>query len=234
MSEYLRRITGILERIENEEAQALDKAAEAVCDVICRDGIIHVFGCGHSHLAALDAFYRAGGLACVSPLLDEDLMLHDGGAKSSRMEKMPGIASEAFRRAGVDSKKDLLVVISASGKNVAPVEMLRTAKSAGVKTMAISSSRYKAHGGVLLEEADLPVDCLVPYGDAVIEVGESRMGGLSTYASLFILNSVLIEGAKRVCDRGVKPPIYTSGNVEGGTAKNIALEERYFGRVKRL
>jgi uncharacterized phosphosugar-binding protein len=234
MSEYLRRITGILERIENEEAQALDKAAEAVCDVICRDGIIHVFGCGHSHLAALDAFYRAGGLACVSPLLDEDLMLHDGGAKSSRMEKMPGIAAEAFRRAGVDSKKDLLVVISASGKNAAPVEMLRTAKSAGVKTMAISSSRYKAHGGVLLQEADLPVDCLVPYGDAVIEVGESRMGGLSTYASLFILNSVLIEGAKRVCLRGVKPPIYTSGNVEGGTAKNIALEERYFGRVKRL
>ena len=234
MSEYLKRITGILERIEQDEAQALDKAAEAVSDVIRRDGIIHVFGCGHSHLAALDAFYRAGGLACVSPLLDEDLMLHDGGAKSSRMEKMSGIAGEAFRRAGVDPRKDLLVVISASGKNAAPVEMLRTAKSAGVKTMAISSSRYKAHGGVLLEEADLPVDCLVPYGDAVIEVGESRMGGLSTYASLFILNSVLIEGAKRVCGRGVKPPIYTSGNVEGGTAKNIALEERYFGRVKRL
>jgi uncharacterized phosphosugar-binding protein len=87
---------------------------------------------------------------------------------------------------------------------------------------------------VLLDEADLPVDCLVPYGDAVIEVGESRMGGLSTYASLFILNTVLIEGAKKASARGVKPPVYTSGNVEGGTAKNIELEERYFGRVKRL
>ena len=234
MSEYLKSIKEILERIEGDEAHALEKAAEAVSDVICRDGIIHVFGCGHSHLAALDAFYRAGGLACVSPLLDEDLMLHDGGAKSSRMEKMPGIAAEAFRRAGVDPQKDLLVVISASGKNAAPVEMLRTARSAGVKTMAISSSRYKSHGGVLLDEADLPVDCLVPYGDAVIEVGESRMGGLSTYASLFILNTVLIEGAKKASARGVKPPVYTSGNVEGGTAKNIELEERYFGRVKRL
>ena len=234
MSEYLKNIKEILERIERDEAHALEKAAEAVSDVICRDGIIHVFGCGHSHLAALDAFYRAGGLACVSPLLDEDLMLHDGGAKSSRMEKMPGIAAEAFRRAGVDPQKDLLVVISASGKNAAPVEMLRTARSAGVKTMAISSSRYRTHGGVLLDEADLPVDCLVPYGDAVIEVGESRMGGLSTYASLFILNTVLIEGAKKASARGVKPPVYTSGNVEGGTAKNIELEERYFGRVKRL
>jgi len=234
MSAYLESITGLLSRIEREQAEAMAQAAQAVADVICRDGIVHVFGCGHSHLAALDTFYRAGGLAGVSPLLDEDLMLHDGGAKSSRMEKMPGIAKEAFRRANVDPKKDLLVVISASGKNAAPVEMLRTAKAVGVKTMAISSSAYKAHGGVLLDEADLPVDCLVPYGDAVIDVGEEKMGGLSTYASLFILNSVLIEGAKKALARGTVPPIYISGNVDGGTAKNVALEERYFGRIKRL
>ena len=234
MGEYLSRVVELLTRIEAEEANALFSASDAVADVICRDGLVHVFGCGHSHLPALDAFYRAGGLACVSPLLDEDLMLHDGAAKSSRMEKMPGIAAEAFRRARVDSSKDILVVISASGKNAAPVEMLRAAKAAGVKTVAISSSAYKAHGGVLLDEADIAIDCKVPHGDAVIEVGDAKMGGLSTYASLFILNSVLIEGAKKALEKGTVPPIYTSGNVEGGTAKNIALEERYLGRVKRL
>jgi len=234
MSEYLTEITRLLERIETQEAEAMKRAAEAVAEVIRQDGIVHVFGCGHSHLAALDAFYRAGGLACVSPLLDEDLMLHDGGAKSSRMEKTPGIAREAFRRANVDPKRDILVVVSASGKNAAPVEMLRTAKAAGVKTAAISSSAYREHGGVLLDEADLPIDCLVPHGDAVISVGEAKMGGLSTYASLFILNSVLIEGARLALASGTVPPIYASGNVDGGTAKNVALEERYFGRVKRL
>ena len=231
---YLEAITTLLRQIESEESAALGRASDAVADVICRDGLVHVFGCGHSHLAALDAFYRAGGLACVSPLLDEDLMLHAGAAKSSRMEKMSGIAAEAFRRAGVDPAKDVLVVISASGKNAAPVEMLRTAKAAGVKTVAISSSAYRANGGVLLDEADIPIDCKVPYGDAVIDVGDMKMGGLSTYASLFILNTFLIEGAKKATARGVKPPVYTSGNVEGGTARNIALEERYFGRVKRL
>ena len=66
------------------------------------------------------------------------------------------------------------------------------------------------------------------------QIGEARMGGLSTYASLFILNSVLIDGAKKALARGTVPPIYTSGNVEGGTARNVMLEERYFGRVKRL
>lgn len=233
MREYLDEIVGLLKRIEAEEGGKLEAAAEAVADVICRDGIVHTFGCGHSHLPCLDTFYRAGGLACVSPILDEDLMLHDGAAKSSRMEKMSGIAAEAFRRAGV-KKNDLVVVISASGKNAAPVEMCECAKKAGVKLVTISSSAYVGHGAKLLSLGDIAIDCKVPYGDAVIDVGEAKMGGLSTYASLFILNTILIEGAKKSLAKGSRPPIYTSGNVEGGTAKNVALEERYFGRVKRL
>ena len=233
MSEYLDKITRLLAQIEVDETDVMARASDAVADVICRDGVVHVFGCGHSHLPALDTFYRAGGLACVSPVLDEDLMLHDGAAKSSRMEKMSGIAAEVFRRHDI-KPDDVMVVISASGKNAAPVEMLRAAKAAGVLTVAISSSAYRAHGAVLLDEADIPIDCKVPHGDAVIDVGDMKMGGLSTYASLFILNSVLIEGAKKALARGVEPPIYTSGNVEGGTAKNVALEERYFGRIKRL
>lgn len=233
MEDYLKSITDLLNRIVHEEKGALDAVAEAVADVICSDGIIHVFGCGHSHLPAMDAFYRAGGLACVSPMLDEDLMLHVGGAKSSRMEKMSGIAVEVFRRQGV-KPGDLVVVISASGKNAVPVEMLDAAKAAGVKTVAISSSAYRSHGGVLLDRADFALDCKVPYGDACLPVGNALMGGLSTYAALFILNSVLIDGARKAEARGVTPPIYVSGNVEGGMARNVALENRYLGRVRRL
>lgn len=233
MSDYLEQIVEILQRIEREECAKMTEAAETVADVICRDGIIYTFGCGHSHLPCLDTFYRAGGLACVSPILDEDLMLHDGAAKSSRMEKMPGIAAEAFRRHHV-MPNDLIVIISASGKNAAPVEMCECAKKAGVKLVTISSSAYIDHGAKLLSLGDIAVDCKVPYGDAVIDVGEAKMGGLSTYASLFILNSILIDGAKKALAKGTVPPVYRSGNVEGGTAKNVALEERYFGRIKRL
>ena len=234
MSNYLEQITVLLRRIEAEEGAKMAAAAEAVAETIVRDGIVHTFGCGHSHLPCLDTFYRAGGLACVSPILDEDLMLHDGAAKSSRMEKMSGIAAEAFRRAGVDPAKDLVVVISASGKNAAPVEMCDCAKAAGAKLVTVSSSAYLDHGAKLLSLGDIAIDCKVPYGDAVIDVGEAKMGGLSTYASLFILNSILIDGAKKALAKGTLPPVYTSGNVTGGTAKNVALEERYFGRVKRL
>ncbi len=233
MSEYLERIVENLRAIDAEEGGAMSRAADAVADAIVRDGLIYVFGCGHSHLPALDAFYRAGGLANVSPILDVDLMLHDGAAKSSRLEKMPGLAAEVFRRYRV-TPNDLLVVISASGKNAAPVEMALAGKAAGVTTVAVTSSAYKPHGARLGDVADIAIDSKVPYGDACIAVGEAKMGGLSTAASCFILNTILIDGARKALARGTEPPIYASGNVDGGTARNVAIEQRFLGRVKNL
>ena len=233
MSEYLHKIIACLEQIENEERERIDAVSRLVADTIKNGGLIFTFGCGHSHLPGLDAFYRAGGLANVSPMLDTDLMLHNGAAKSSRMEKMSGIASEVFRRYTL-SKNDIIFIFSASGKNQVPVEMAQEAKKAGVKSVGISSLAYVEKGGRLHENVDIAIDCKVPYGDACMEVGEIKMGGLSTYASCFILNTCLINGAKIALKEGVKPPVYISGNVEGGREHNVALENLYMGRVKHL
>ena len=233
MSEYLNKITECLTKIENEEAENLKKASHLVSKTIQNDGIVFVFGCGHSHLPGLDAFYRAGGLANVSPILDTDLMLHNGAAKSSRMEKMSGLASEILRRYTL-TENDMLFVLSASGKNQVPFEIALEAKKYGVKTVGISSSSYFEKGGKLHTATDIHIDCKVPYGDACIDVGNIKMGGLSTAAACFIINSCLIEGSKLAEENGVKPPVYLSGNIEGGKDHNVILEERYFKRVKHL
>lgn len=233
MSEYLEKIIYNLNAIETEEADALEKATRAVAEVIKNDGLIFTFGCGHSHLPGLDAFYRAGGLANVSPMLDTDLMLHNGAAKSSRMEKMSGIASEIFRRY-TPSDKDIIFIFSASGKNTVPIEMAEAARKAGIKSVGISSMAYVQKGGKLHEHVDIAIDCKVPYGDACMDVGEAKMGGLSTYAACFILNTCLINGAKLALKEGKIPPVYLSGNVEGGREHNITLEDLYLGRVKHL
>ena len=233
MTEYLSKIIDILQRIEAEEADAIAAASRAVADTIKNDGLIYIFGCGHSHIPGLDAFYRAGGLANVSPMLDTDLMLHNGAAKSSRMEKMSGIAPEVFRRY-VPTEKDMIFIFSASGKNLVPVEMGDAAKAAGVKSVGISSSSYYGRGGRLHEHVDIVLDCKVPYGDACIQVGDAMMGGLSTATGCFLLNSCLINGAKLALEEGVKPPVYISGNVDGGRDHNVVLENMYLGRVKHL
>lgn len=233
MSEYLHKIIVCLEQIESEERERLDAVSRLVAETIQNDGLIFTFGCGHSHLPGLDAFYRAGGLANVSPMLDADLMLHNGAAKSSRMEKMSGIANEVFRRY-TPSNKDMIFIFSASGKNQVPVEMAQVAKAAGVKSVGISSLTYAQKGGRLHENVDIAIDCKIPYGDACMDIGEAKMGGLSTYAACFILNTCLINGAKLALQEGAKPPIYISGNVEGGREHNITLENLFMGRVKHL
>ena len=233
MTEYLEKIVENLKKIEVLESDALSKASREVARVIKDGGLIFTFGCGHSHLPGLDAFYRAGGLACVSPMLDTDLMLHNGAAKSSRMEKMQGIAPEIFRRYKL-SEKDMIFIFSASGKNAVPVEMADEARAHGVISVGVSSHEYAERGGKLHQHVDIAIDCKVPYGDACLAVGDARMGGLSTYAACFILNSCLIEGARLALADGVKPPVYLSGNIEGGREHNIVLEELYLDRVKHL
>lgn len=233
MTEYLKNIIENLEKIETNEKESIEKASRLVADAIKNDGLIYVFGCGHSHLPGLDAFYRAGGLANVSPILDTDLMLHNGAAKSSRMEKMSGIAPEAYRRYCL-CENDIIFVLSASGKNQVPVEMAMEAQKNNVKCIGISSSEYYEKGGRLHNHVDIAIDCHVPYGDASVKVGDAMMGGLSTYAACFILNSCLINGSKIALEEGKDPPVFMSGNVEGGKEFNIHLEEKYLGRVKHL
>ena len=66
MTEYLERIVALLRRREEEEAGAIARAADMVADVICRDGLVHVFAVGYPMypesrdvLARTDAFFKA-------------------------------------------------------------------------------------------------------------------------------------------------------------------------------
>ena len=235
---YLKNIFDVLSKINDTQNEKLLKAAELVSDVITNDGIIYIFGCGHSHLIGLDCFYRAGGLVNVSAMLDTDLMLHNGAAKSSKMEKMSGIAETIFERYCI-TDKDLLFVVSTSGKNAVPVEMAKTASKNGIKNIAVVSSAYfedKKDAPMLYECADMYIDNCVPHGDAVIDIfgAETKMGSVSTAASSFILQTVLMEGADIAGKSGARIPVYMSGNVEGGAEFNKKLIKEYMPRIKHL
>jgi len=237
-NKYLGIITDILNEIAKTQADKLSEGAELVADTIKNDGIIYIFGCGHSHLIGLDCFYRAGGLVNVSAMLDTDLMLHNGAAKSSRMEKMPGIAAAIFERYCI-TDKDLLIIVSTSGKNAVPVEMGKVATAHGIKNIAVVSSAYfndKQTDAMLYKCADMYIDNCVPHGDAVIDISgaETKMGSVSTAASSFILQTIIMEGAEIAGKSGVKPPVYMSGNVEGGAEFNKELIKSYFPRIKHL
>ena len=63
---------------------------------------------------------------------------------------------------------------------------------------------------------------------------DTKMGSLSTVASAFIMQAVLLQAAQMAAEMGAKPPIYKSGNVPGGSAYNKALIAEYMPRIKHL
>ncbi|MEE1186629.1 MAG: SIS domain-containing protein [Acutalibacteraceae bacterium] len=235
---YFDRIVDVLNKIKSTQTQKVMAAAEAVSNTILNDGIIYIFGCGHSHLIALDCFYRSGGLANVSAMLDTDLMLHNGAAKSSKMEKMSGIAESVFKRYCV-TDKDLIIIVSTSGKNTVPIEMAQIAANNKIKSICVTSSEYfadKKDAPLLYECTDIYIDNCVPHGDAVIDISgaETKMGSVSTAASSFILQTVLMEGADAAGKSGKALPVYMSGNVDGGAEFNSKLIDKYMPRIKHL
>lgn len=235
---YFDKNIAVLTAIRDTQSARMGQAADMAARTIQNDGIIYIFGCGHSHLIALDNFYRAGGLCNVCPILDADLMLNDGAAKSSKMEKMQGLAENILDRYCV-SEKDCLFIISTSGKNAVPVEMAQIARARNIPTASVVSGAYfgdESKLPKLYQCTDIYIDNCVPHGDAVMQIPgcDTGMGSLSTVASAFIMQSVLLKAAEIAAKAGVKPPIYKSGNVAGGAEFNKELIRAYMPRIKHL
>lgn len=239
--DYWKQVSGVIDYVMDTQAQKIEQAARMVADSLKKDGMLYVFGCGHSHIIGEDLFYRAGGTAAVCAMLDSDLMLHTGAAKSSVYEKMPGLAAPVFARYGI-TDRDVLLVVSTSGINSVPVEMAMCAKEQGIPVIAIVSEAYREDasrhpsGKKLRDVADLVLDNGVCYGDAAVEIAGSdmRVGPISTISSCLIAQSIVVQADEFMYQEGVRPPVYVSGNVPGGMEKNRDLINRYMPRNKHL
>lgn len=239
--EYSEKLRYAMDAILGTQTEAMSRAASLVRDTIERDGLIYIFGCGHSHILAEECFYRAGGLACTVPIFHEPLMLHESASLSSRLEKQSGLADRVLSRYNI-VERDMLICISTSDKNAVPVELCGAVGEKGVPTVGVSSSAYfadevhNALGKHLHEVCSVWIDNAAPHGDACLTLRGAAvpMTPVSTVTGAFILNSILAQGAQLALDDGAEVPIYLSGNIPGGAEYNRKLIERYAPRIASL
>lgn len=235
---YLQELTTRMGALFAANADAIAKAADAIEATAKRDGLVYVFGTGHSHLLAEEVHYRAGGLALTVPILATATMLHEGAVASTAFERLSGVVRPIFDRYPIGAD-DVLFVISNSGVNAAPVEAAEIGKERGATVVAITSetySRQAAKGRVRLAEvADIVLDNGAPSGDATVAVPGSdlRVGPVSTSIGAALLNAVLVEVASRL-QADAKAPIYLSANMPGAADNNAALIKRYRPRNPHL
>jgi uncharacterized phosphosugar-binding protein len=219
----------ILERIKTEQRNAILQAAKIVADAIRGGGIVHAFGSGHSHMIVEEAFYRAGGLAPVNPILDPPLVFFEGALASTEAERKLGYAAEILKREDV-RPGDASILISNSGRNAVPVEMASEMRARRVPVIAITNlsqsrstpSRHPS-GKRLFELADVVIDNCIPDGDATTRLPglEYAMGPASTVAGAAIMNSIMIEAALKLIETGTPVPVLASSNVAGPPPQDL-------------
>src|SRR5438094_7374916 len=128
--------------IIRDQADAIEEAGRVITVSVRRGGVLHMFGSGHSHLAAEEGFYRSGGLAPVSPMLDPSLMFHEGTEKCIALEKWDGYATRFVVPRFELRPEDTLMVFSASGRNNAPIEVAIPNRKRGLYHTGHTSRRY--------------------------------------------------------------------------------------------
>src|SRR5215471_12244033 len=211
----LARLHGLLDKQRAE----LDRAAALCTEAIAADGLVHLFGCGHSRMMCEEMTPRQGCFVGWHTIVELGLTFHNqivgpnGLRQSLHLEKTAGYAEQILRNF-VFGHKDMLVVISTSGIREVIVEMAAGARQRGLKVIGVVSAAHCARarpahssGQKLLDVADVILDNGAPEGDCLVALDgcKNKTGPFSTIGGAMILNMLRCEVAQRLVDRGIEP-----------------------------
>jgi uncharacterized phosphosugar-binding protein len=232
---YFHRANELLARAWAANALVIAQLAPVIGASVARGGVIHTFGSGHSELISREIIGRAGGLVCVTGILDPT-----GGF----IENLPGYGAKLIER--YDRQYQLLagetlLVISNSGKNGSPIDVALYGKQKGLTVVALtclamSRATPSQHpsGQRLFEVADHVLDNGGVVGDAIVDTGDGIMAGpTSTFIGCSVLNWLMLAVIDWLKAGGHPVPVLRSQNLPGAIEHNRALGKKYQGRLSR-
>lgn len=227
----------ILDRFRITQADVLAKVASAVADRMEDGGILYVVGSGHSHMVGEEFYARAGGLACIRLIAPMELTLGEHPMKSTMVERSADYAHVILTQYKI-SDKDMVMIVSNSGRNAMSVELALELKRLGIPTIAFTSlahstqsaSRHRS-GRRLFEICDYVIDnCGCP-GDAAMEIPgvAGKMGATSSIVGMFMAQSLSMLLARELESRKMEVPVFLSSNLDEGDRWNRHIMEKYYG-----
>ena len=239
---YLKNILSLLEKMENTQEKVIEQVAEVCAGCIADGGLLYFFGTGHSHMICEEPFYRAGGLACVYPILETDLMLHEGASKSSGYERIEGLGNVVIANTSI-GKGDVLFIASNSGRNCAVIDAAMEAKKRGAITVAITSMNHTTQvasrhssGLNLFQVCDYVLDNGGELGDASVELAGlgQKIAPTSSVIDITLVNLIVVNTVELLLQKGMMPPVFMSANTDAGDEANKGVLENYKSKIPSL
>jgi uncharacterized phosphosugar-binding protein len=237
-----------LQQLLDPQREALDRAASLCTDAIAGDGLVHLFGCGHSRMLCEEMTPRQGCFVGWHTIVELGLTYHNvivgpnGLRQSLHLEKTPGYAEQILRNFAF-GPRDVLVVISTSGIREVIIEMAEGARRRGLPVIGVVSRAHceqarpaHASGKKLLDVADVILDNGAPVGDCLLQLHGSarKTGPFSTLGGAMLMNLLRCEVAQRLVDRGIEPVFLPSHQFVGSRTVEEELEFFYAQYARRV
>jgi uncharacterized phosphosugar-binding protein len=245
---FYRAALARLQPLLDGQRDALDRAAAWCTEAIASDGLVHLFGCGHSRMLCEEMTPRQGCFVGWHTIVELGLTFHNlivgpnGLRQSLHLEKTPGYAEQILRNFAF-GPRDVLIVISTSGIREVIVEMAEGARRRGLKVVGVLSRAHceqarPAHssGKKLTDVADLILDNGAPVGDCLLELDGSpqKTGPFSTLGGALVMNMLRCEVAQRLVDRGIELVFLPSHQFVGSRTVEEQLEFFYQQYARRV
>ena len=232
-----------VDKVIDTQPANITAAAELVAAAILDDGVIQMFGTGHSRTFAQEVVGRAGGLIPANALAVKDLVMYGDTPPSEildpHLERDPALAARILALCDV-RPPDVFIIGSNSGGNGTVVEFARLVKERGHRVVAVTSldhsrritSRHPS-GLRLFELADVVIDNGGVLGDAALQLPSGRrIGATSSLTSVLIAQLLVAEVCGLLLRRQADVPVFVSANVPGGDEHNERVFAHYAGRVR--
>src|SRR6185369_17695426 len=230
------------------QRDALDRAAGLCTEAIAADGLVHLFGCGHSRMMCEEMTPRQGCFVGWHTIVELGLTFHNlivgpnGLRQSLHLEKTAGYAEQILRNFAF-GPHDVIIVISTSGIREVIIEMAEGAKRRGLAVIGLLSKAHceqakPAHpsGKKLIDVADVVLDNGAPIGDSLltIEGCANKTGPFSTLGGGMVMNMLRCEVAQRLMDCGIEPVFLPSHQFVGSRSVEEQLEYFYAQYARRV
>ena len=224
-----------LEKIVENEKDSIRKAAELIVNTLLNDGRVYIFGCNHSAIIPQEVYYRAGSLAVYTPLLIPGLnLVNTKPVLSTFMERNEQFGKDIVLSSRI-REKDVVIIVSTSGRNPVPVAFALEVKKIGSKIVVITSKKFcksfpsrHSSGKTLLDiPPDVVIDNFADPGDVSVEVGNKKMGPVSTITGVFIIHLISMTVTDLMTKQGIDPPVFVSSNVPEGDRVNKKLSKEF-------
>jgi uncharacterized phosphosugar-binding protein len=238
----------LLARIADTQAGAIERASGWCADAIASDGLVHLFGTGHSRIPVEEMFPRYGSYPGFHPIVELSMTFHtqvvgaNGQRQAMFIERTPGLAETILGNFAF-GPADVMIVFSAGGLSAVPVEMARGARRRGLRVVAVTSVAQSMSdepdprvGTRLLDEADLVIDLCTPHADAMIDVEglDTPVGPGSSLAAIAIVNAIKVRTAQLLVERGAMPPVITRASVVGADRSRDSFDAAYREHARRI